>query len=75
MCGLLSQCLVIQEITTTSSVYVDWGMFPPLLPEVNNQLLCFAEFEGEVVVLAPQCLVVVSSTNLMMELVSCKATQ
>jgi hypothetical protein len=26
-----------------------------LLPEVNNQLLCFADVKGEVVVLAPQC--------------------
>jgi hypothetical protein len=30
-------------------------MFPPLLPKVNNQLLCFADVDGEVVVITPQC--------------------
>ena len=38
-----------------SPVDVDQGLFPPLLPEVNNQLLCFAEVEEEVVVMTPQC--------------------
>ena len=49
-----------EELKTADSLYcspvdVDWGVFPPLLAEVNNQLLCFADVEGEVVVLAPQC--------------------
>ena len=31
-------------------------MFPPLLPEVNSQLFCFADIEGKVVVMmSPQC--------------------
>jgi hypothetical protein len=49
-----------EEIKTANSLYgspvdVDQGMFPSLLPEVNNQLFCFADVDGEVVVLAPQC--------------------
>jgi hypothetical protein len=31
------------------------SVFPPLLPEVNNQLFSLADIKGEVVVLAPQC--------------------
>jgi hypothetical protein len=34
-----------------SLVDVDWVMFLPLLPEFNNQLLCFADVKGEVDVL------------------------
>lgn len=37
-----------------SLIDVDRGMFCPLLPEVNNHLLCFADIEGETVVLS-QC--------------------
>ena len=49
-----------EELKTSDSLYcspvdVDRDMFPPLLPELNNQLLCFADFEGEVVVMIPQC--------------------
>ena len=84
-----------EELKTADSLYcgpvdVDWAVFPPLLPEVKNQLLCFADVQGEVVILAPQCpftyllpigwlivvgyqpTAVVSSANLMIELVSCK---
>jgi hypothetical protein len=42
-----------KELKTADSLYsrrvgVDRGMFPPLLPEVNNQLLCFTDVKGEV---------------------------
>ena len=48
-----------KELKTTDSLLQSGaghrGMFPPLLPENNSQLLCFADVEGEVAVLAPQC--------------------
>ena len=34
---------------------VNGGLLGPLFPEVHNQLLCLADVEGEVVVLAPHC--------------------
>ena len=50
-----------EELKTADSLYcspvdVDQGVFPLLLPEVNNQFLRFADVEGGVVVLAPQTL-------------------
>ena len=36
---------------------VNGGVFGPLFPIVHNQLLCLAHIEGEVVALAPHCLV------------------
>ena len=71
------------------------GHVPSSASWSQQSLLCFADVEGEVVVLAPQCqfnycisslyadssllvirpTTVLSSANLMMELVSCKVTQ
>ena len=61
--GVVGPCQVLidvdlEELKTCDSLYwslvdVDWGIFPPLLPEANNQLLCFADVEGEVVVMIP----------------------
>ena len=34
---------------------LDGGMLSPLFPVVHDQLICLAEAEGEVVVLAPHC--------------------
>ena len=36
-------------------VDVNGGLFGPPFPVVNDQLLCLAHIEGEVVVLAPHC--------------------
>ena len=38
-----------------SPVNVDGGMLGPPFPIVYDQLLCLADFEREVVVLAPHC--------------------
>ena len=64
---------------------VDGGVLGPPFPVVHDQLLCLADVEGEVVVLAPHrqvsallpigCLIVIaSSANLMMVLESCATT-
>ena len=62
--GVIGPCNVLGYVDTggfttadslcCSPIDVNRGIFPPLLPEVNNQLLCFADVEGDVVVLAPQ---------------------
>ena len=47
--------MVLSGVEAEDSLYccpvdMDRGMFTPLLSEVNSQLLCFADVEGEVVV-------------------------
>ena len=51
-----------------SPIGVDGGVLGPLFTAVHNHLLCLADVEGEIVVLAPYCQV----TDLV---VSCSATQ
>ena len=38
-----------------NAAYEDGGVLGPLFPVVHNKLLCFADIEREVVVLAPHC--------------------
>ena len=57
--GVVGPCQVLCDVEAEepktceslccSPVDVNQGMFPLLLPEVNNRLLCFAYAEGEVV--------------------------
>jgi hypothetical protein len=47
--------LKLLTLSIAVPIYLKQGMFTPLLSEVNNQLLCFADIEAVVVVLARQC--------------------